>query len=267
MRDRCSCQPCSLCRRSRDGDCQCGVCSFCGERDNQSLNLRCACYCSCGCPVFGANCCLVTSEGLRERKNFVKAQERRDVEFTQRQAKVAIMQRTHAWVERKELSVELAAPRTKPSRLHGDISGRYQPLFNRRVHQPTNKSGEIIIQQGGSRLWGCYLYGDHIRGLFSSNIVPKYVTTAAVPCEVAIADWQRDDNRWHTHIEAAVSDDRDIDTDDGITFLGNGLIKLSAKFLGYTYSHALDFVCSALREVSQTRPQEALKMMIPTLTI
>ena len=251
VRDRCFCQPCSLCRRARDGECQCGVCSFCGERDNQTLNLRCACYCSCGCPIFGANCCLVTKEAKRERKFLVKAQERRNVDFTQRQANLVMMQRMYAWVERKEwLSAELAAPRTEQSRLLGDVSGRYQLLFNRRVHRPTDKPCEIVIKQNGSRLYGRYFYGEHIQGLFSSKIAPKYATTAAIPCEVAIADWQRDDNRWLTHIQAAVSHDPDIDTDDGITFLGNGLIKLSAKFLGYTYSHALDFVVFGIKRDS-----------------
>ena len=113
----------------------------------------------------------------------------------------------------------------------------------------------MIIVQTMDRLCGFYLHGDRVRGLFSSRVIPKYATTAPIPCDVAVGKQKRDvadeddvddndgmNDHWDTHIIAAVSDDPEIDTSDGITFLGNGLIKLSPKFFGTMHSSHFDFV-------------------------
>jgi hypothetical protein len=134
----------------------------------------------------------------------------------------------------------------------GDVSGRYKLVFNRKHHRPTDKRSELIISQTENQLWGRIIYGDDIRGLFSTHIIPIRASTIALPVEIAVEDWVSADGRWKTHITPSieVEEDPDFDVSDGIVFPGDGLIKISPKMLGGNSNHSpcLDFVTFGVRQ-------------------
>jgi hypothetical protein len=250
----CSCKPCQICFTERN-QCDCKMCPHCGCWGNERLKKRCDCYCAdCGIPMFNLDCCKPTKENFRKRSRLWDIIEDRHCEHEAMKLKVTLQQRMYEFVEKKYHFLSTAGTQPPPpsARELGNVSGRYKLVFNRKEHRPTEKISELIISQNEKRLWGRIIYGDDIRGLFSTHIIPTRASTIAVPVEIAVVDWTRKDGTWKTHIRPSfeMDQDPDFDVSDGIVFLGNGLIKISPKMLGgnSSYSCCLDFITFGVRQ-------------------
>ena len=108
-----------------------------------------------------------------------------------------------------------------------DICGTYELLATDAAILKCQERSEIVISNDGDSLYGRFRIGRDVHGLFRSNRVPTLASTEPVQCHMVIEDYDRKDGSWWFEPGA------EIDHTEGITFLGNGLIKLSPSLFTF----------------------------------
>ena len=245
---RCQCTSCEKCHQSRDGNCQCKICHSCAGSYNESLQILCDCSCrQCPKPIYGLGCCINMDEEKQAREERLEQLDRRRERHAVRQQKLAILRPMYDWAEANYASYQSSLLQKPANRSLGNVSGRYKFIYNRNEHWAARGAiSELNIYQNETRIWGSFRYSKEIWGWFKSDAIPTQASTAAVPCEVATKNVKGGQDDMLTH-QPAAPEEPGVDSSDGITFLGNELIKFSPKFLGPLYSATYEFVIFGVR--------------------
>ena len=266
----CTCKKCGTCEELV-GHCKCKKCQECQKKANLDKRIFCACVCpkcekafSFADDGFGSSdgCACKRSTGnkrqimrdLSRRKSSRSADERRKRERDH------VLNAMHAWISTHQPGYFAASHRSSDARVElGCVSGTYALLSGDTIE---TERQEIVITRDDQNIIGRFRYADSRHGLFQGGAIPEHATTSGTPCNIVAENADRTGSWrsiWPSAAHPNGDDARSRHIAPTITFLGEGLIKVSPSFFESVNDHVQDDVfgvrlseyhedCEALKE-------------------